>query len=323
MQLIAAAAATSNSSSNITTHNGEEQPKNELLRIGKDVKTLAEAYSRMAQDKDDVAHHLQAELVESEGEMEMAKEVHLRQRDALLQFHQAHTTTLQQSFNNDLETLQEEFQKEKAILTDQERQEEEELLNLVQEMEAYNSAQGKERGDLQEQLRKILRKQSEEELTKLRVALSTQIDKLAEQLQGNPSATAAPPPSSALLPCATSSSSSSSSLQLPSATAAAAEGKALVRKDQHLTTQIETKVQQVAQQLQRWREWKVKMTTTGKEQSERNQSLWGEKRVLSEQYRKLKARMNKYRQEQQQDLVALSEAANAVQERLEAHVEVG
>lgn len=322
MQLIAAAAATSNSSSNITTHNWEEQPKNELLRIGKDVKTLAEAYSRVAQDKDDVAHQLQAELVESEGEMEMAKKVHLRQRDALLQFHQAHTTTLQQSFNNDLETLQEGFQKEKAILTDQERQEEEELLNLVQEMEAYNSAEGKERGDLQEQLRKILRKQSEEELTKLRVALSTQIDKLAEQLQGNPSATAAPPPSSALLPCATSS-SSSSSLQLPSATAAAAEGKALVRKDQHLTTQIKTKVQQVAQQLQRWREWKVKMTTTGKEHSERNQSLWGEKRVLSEQYRKLKACMNKYRQDQQQDLVALTEAANAVQERLEAHVEVG
>ena len=96
----------------------------------------------------------------------------------------------------------------------------------------------------------------------------------------------------------------------------------MATKDQSLTGQIEVKVRKIDQELQRWKEWRVKMTTSGKEHSDRNQSLFNEKRALLDQYRKLKLHMNKYRQEQQEALEALDEEADGAQEGLNAQIEV-
>lgn len=282
------------------------------------IKALAETYGRIFEDKDALMETLTADAKASEQEMQAAHEAHGRQRDSLLAFHRAHTATLEQGFSRDLETLQSEFQTEAALLSKQHADEQAELRQLLQSIEAYEQGKEQERQELQARVRDILKRQGQEQIAKLRQGLTSQIDSLVQHLQDKAPtfATAATGTTGTTTTTTTTSSSSSST------SAAETEVKAMGTKDQALTAQIEAKVRKIDRELQRWKEWRVKMTTSGKEHSDRNQSLFHEKRALLDQYRKLKLHMNKYRQEQQDALEALDEEADGAQEGLNAQIEV-
>jgi len=272
------------------------------------IKALAETYGRIFEDKDALVQTLTADVKASEQETQAAHEAHGRQRDSLLGFHRAHTATLEQGFTRDLEALQKEFKTEAALLSRQHADEQAELRQLLQSIEAYEQGKEQERQELQARVRDILKRQGQEQIAKLRQGLTSQIDALVQHLQDKA-------PAGTMTTTTISSSSSSTS-------AAETEVKAMATKDQSLTAQIEAKVRKIDQELQRWKEWRVKMTTSGKEHSDRNQSLFNEKRALLDQYRKLKLHMNKYRQEQQDALKALDEEADGAQEGLNAQIEV-
>jgi hypothetical protein len=274
------------------------------------IKALAETYGRIFEDKDALVQKLMADGEASEQEMQAAHEAHGRQRDSLLAFHRAHTATLKQGFTRDLEALQMEFQTEAALLSKQHADEQAELRQLLQSIEAYEQGKEQEHQELQARVRDILKRQGQEQIAKLRQGLTTQIDTLVQHLQDK-----VPTFATAATGATTSGSSSTT-------TAAETEVKAMAIKDQSLTAQIEAEVRRIDQELQRWKEWRVKMTTSGKEHSDRNQALFKEKRALLDQYRKLKLYMNKYRQEQQDALEALDEEAVGAQKGLNAQIEV-
>ncbi len=275
----------------VATGSGQEQ------RMEEDIKALAESYARLFDDKDALVVLLAADAQESGEELRAAQEAHARQREALFAFHRAHVATLAEGFARDVGALQHEFQTEKAELVQQQGQEVAEVRQLLQAVDDYKLAKERERHQRHDRLHDVLTRQGQEQLAALRQTLSVQIDALTHNLRGKAPDVAA-------------------------AVATETEVKALTSKDQALTNQIEAKMRKIDQELQRWKEWRVKMTTSGKEHSERNQSLFNEKRALLDQYRKLKVRLTHFRQEQQQALEALNEEVNAAQDTLHAQIEV-
>lgn len=276
------------------------------------IEALAEMYGRIFEDKDALVRMLTADAKASEQEMQAAYEAHVRQRGSLLEFYRAHTATLEEGFTRDLEALQDEFQTETALLAKQHAEEQVGLSQLLQSIEAYEKGKEQERQELQARVRGILKRQGQEQIAKLRHNLTSQIDALVQHLQDKVPA------------FATASTGTTGAMTTASSTIGAIETevKAMAIKDQSLMTLIESKVRKIDQELQRWKEWRVKMTTSGKEHSDRNQALVSEKRALLDQYRKLKFHMTKHRQEQQKALEALDEEADGAKEGLNAQIEV-
>lgn len=276
------------------------------------IKALAEMYGRIFKDKDALVRMLMADAKASEQEMQAAYEAHVRQRNSLLAFHRAHTTTLEGGFTRDLEAMKNEFQTEAALLAKQHAEEQSGLSQLLQSIEAYEKGKEQERQELQANVREILKRQGQEQIVKLRQNLTSQIDALLQHLQDKaPAFTSAATGMTGTVTTATGTTG-----------AIETEAKAMAIKDQSLTTLIEAKVRKIDQELQRWKEWRVNMTTSGKEHSDRNQALINEKRALLDQHRKLKLHMNKHRQNQQKTLKALDEDANGAKEDLSAQIEV-
>ncbi|KAM3578081.1 hypothetical protein VYU27_000179 [Nannochloropsis oceanica] len=215
------------------------------------IKALAEMYGRIFKDKDALVRMLMADAKASEQEMQAAYEAHVRQRNSLLAFHRAHTTTLEGGFTRDLEAMKNEFQTEAALLAKQHAEEQSGLSQLLQSIEAYEKGKQQERQELQANVREILKRQGQEQIVKLRQNLTSQIDALLQHLQDKaPAFTSAATGMTGTVTTATGTTG-----------AIETEAKAMAIKDQSLTTLIEAKVRKIDQELQRWKEWRNQQKT--------------------------------------------------------------
>jgi len=273
-----------------------------------EIRSLAIRYGKAVEEKDKLLSILETDATDSQENLCLAQEAHSKQRDTLIEFHRAHVDTLQKAFDRDLQELEEEFQEEMLSLEKQHEEEKSELRQLLVGMETFEQTKEREGQELHARVRDNLKRQGEEQLAKLRHSLTSQIDSLVQQLNDEK-----------MFGFTENNDTQNSASGFSTS---GAVGKALAAKDQSLTSQIESKVRKIDQELQRWKEWRVKMTTSGKEHSERNQSLFNEKRALSDQYRKLKSHMNKFRQEQYDALQVLNKVAASFLERLDGQVEV-
>jgi hypothetical protein len=273
-----------------------------------EIRSLAIQYGKAVEEKDKLLSILETDATDSQENLCLAQEAHSKQRDTLIEFHRAHVDTLQNAFDRDLQELDNEFQEEMLSLEKHHEEEKSEHRQLLVGLETFEQTKEREGQEIHARVRDVLKRQGEEQLAKLRHSLTSQIDSLVQQLNDEK-----------MFGFTENNDTQNSASGFSTS---GAVGKALAAKDQSLTSQIESKVRKIDQELQRWKEWRVKMTTSGKEHSERNQSLFNEKRALSDQYRKLKSHMNKFRQEQYDALQVLNKEAASSLERLDSQVEV-
>lgn len=282
--------------------------------LHQELAALSEKYQEDFHEKGALIQLLSQDIQDADEHFQKALNAHRRQTNELVEFHhQQQQVSLQQGFERDLQALQEEFNKERGVLLQQHEIEKAEVEALLSSMEEYQTVNDLESRHLQDQLRSTVRIKGAEALNNLRVRLYSQVERLKLQLEDV----------MASHHCKTSFVANGSTSSFGELTSRSALGiKILVSKDHGLTKQIEKKIRTIEQYLVQLKDWRHKMTTTGKEHSERNQALLTEKRAVLDRYQKLKHHMNKYCHKQKQHLFDLSQEANAAHAGLESQLQV-
>lgn len=295
--------------------------------------TLAQAYEAVGAAKGRLAERLEEDLGDSERQLEAAAAAHRRHVEELRAFHARRCAVLEEGWARDAGVLREEFEAERAALVRAHEEEREELRAALAAMDAYERAQEAAAAEGQARLRGLAVARGREAVRSLRRSLNAQLEGLEKQLEElqqqhqrqHPHLQHAPHLQLSQPPASSSASTAvvAASHRRPSqALLPASDVARLGQRDQAMVRQLERRVRKVEQYLGQLKEWRARLTSTGREHSERNQALLVERRALLDQCQKLKRHMAGLREAQEAKLRALNEGAGAALDELQGKMEV-
>ncbi|GMI46333.1 hypothetical protein TrCOL_g9572 [Triparma columacea] len=260
---------------------------NKVDSLRKEIEVLSQNHERDVDRKDAIIQMLDRDLEEAEDQFGMALRTHLQNMDKLIDLQDARLLGLEQEFEEELQTLENEFDKERRLIVSQHSSEVKELNDIMTAIDAEEQEREAEARQEHEQLREEIRNKNLEEINVLRITLDTQIETLEGLFENAHYG------------------------YLQHTDQRTTEFKNLTRKDQELSKEIEQKIRKIDRLQSSLQTWKMKISQNKKECQQRNASLSEEKNGIQQHFQNLKSRMNRFRNTQKSRLNELTKNANS------------
>lgn len=254
--------------------------------LKKDVEILSQNHERDVDRKDAILQMLDRDLEEAEDQFQMALRNHLQNIDALIQLQDSRLYVQEKTFQTELRTIQEDFQKEKDKMMAKFKQEKKELAAVIETIESEENERESEARHAFEQIREEARNKNLEEINMLRISLDAQIEDLEQHFE------------------------SAHLNYLQQTSQRTHDFKELTQNDQKLTREIETKKKKIDVLQTGIQQWRAKIRQLNRETEERTRLLMDEKQSIQKHYQQLKQRIQTYRGTQNQTLLSLSQTAH-------------
>ncbi|TYZ52751.1 hypothetical protein PybrP1_012817, partial [[Pythium] brassicae (nom. inval.)] len=268
--------------------------KVEALR--KEVEVRAQSHERDVDRKDAIVQMLDRDLEEAEEQFGTALRSHLLHVDELVDVQDARLLALEKAFEQDLRQLEREFRIEREQLAAQHALETSELLRVMRAVEQQEREREAEARQEHEQLREEIRNKNLEDINVLRITLDSSIEELEQHFE------------------------TAHLTYLQNTDQRTQDFKFLTAKDQDLSRDIELKIRKIERLQASLAHWRAKIAQNGKECGERNRALEDERAAVGAHFQRLKARMNRMRDDQKRRLTDLSAAARAAKAALDAQL---
>ena len=155
--------------------------KVESLR--KDIEIMSQNHERDVDRKDAVIQMLDRDLEESEEQYQMALRSHLQNIDTLIDLQDSRLLALENEFENDLRTLEDEFQAERDDIDRHHESEKQELVDIMEAVKADEREKETDAKHEHEQLREEIRNKNLEDINVLRITLESQIEELEKHFE--------------------------------------------------------------------------------------------------------------------------------------------
>uniref|UniRef100_K3X0D8 Dynein regulatory complex subunit 2 n=1 Tax=Globisporangium ultimum (strain ATCC 200006 / CBS 805.95 / DAOM BR144) TaxID=431595 RepID=K3X0D8_GLOUD len=270
--------------------------KVEALR--KEVEIRSQNHERDVDRKDAIIQMLDRDLEEAEEQFQMALRSHLLNVDQLIDLQDERLLVLEKEFEHDLRHLEQEFTVEKDKIVVQHSMEKNELLRIMHAVEQQEKEREAEARQEHEQLREEIRNKNLEDINVLRITLDSNIEELEQHFE------------------------TAHLNYLQNTDQRTQDFKYLTAKDQDLSRDIELKIRKIERLQSSIAHWRTKITQNVKECTERNRALEEEKSAISRHFQKLKAKMNRMRDEQKHHLTDLSNNARNAKKTLDEQLEL-
>lgn len=270
--------------------------KVESLR--KDIEILSQNHERDVDRKDAIIQMLDRDLEEAEEQFQMALRSHLQNVDRLIDLQDARLLALENEFEQDLGTLEDEFNAEREEIIKQHTLEKTELLDIMAAVEVEEHEREAESKQEHEQQREEIRNKNLEDINVLRITLDSTIEDLESHFEA------------------------AHVNYLSNTDQRTTEFKDLTRVDQELSKDIDVKIRQIERLGASLAHWRTKITQNVRECAERNQALLEEKDSISAHFQELKGRMNKFREAQARRLSELTQNAHRCKAELKRKCEL-
>ena len=155
--------------------------KVESLR--KDIEIMSQNHERDVDRKDAVIQMLDRDLEEAEEQYQMALRSHLQNIDTLIDLQDSRLLALENEFENDLRTLEDEFEAERLDIIAQHKAETDQLRDVMTAVEADEKERETDTKHEHEQLREEIRNKNLEDINVLRITLESQIEDLEKHFE--------------------------------------------------------------------------------------------------------------------------------------------
>lgn len=265
--------------------------KVEALR--KEVEIRSQNHERDVDRKDAIIQMLDRDLEEAEEQFQMALRSHLLNVDQLIDLQDERLLALEKEFEQDLRQLEQEFTVEKDKIVAQHALEKNELLRIMRAVEQQEKEREAETRQEHEQLREEIRNKNLEDINVLRITLDSNIEELEQHFE------------------------TAHLNYLQNTDQRTQDFKYLTAKDQDLSRDIELKIRKIERLQASIAHWRAKIAQNVKECSERNRALEEEKSAIGGHFQKLKAKMNRMRDDQKRRLTDLSTNARDAKKTLD------
>lgn len=265
--------------------------KVEALR--KEVEIRSQNHERDVDRKDAIIQMLDRDLEEAEEQFQMALRSHLLNVDELIDLQDERLLGLEKEFELDLRQLEQEFRVEREQIVAQHALEKSELVRIMHAVEQQEREREAEARQEHEQLREEIRNKNLEDINVLRITLDSSIEELEQHFEV------------------------AHLNYLQNTDQRTQDFKYLTAKDQDLSRDIELKIRKIERLQASIAHWRAKIAQNVKECSERNRALEEEKSAISSHFQKLKARMNRMRDDQKRRLTDLSASARDAKKTLD------
>ncbi|DBA04876.1 TPA: hypothetical protein N0F65_006878 [Lagenidium giganteum] len=270
--------------------------KVESLR--KEVEIRSQNHERDVDRKDAIIQMLDRDLEEAEEQFQMALRSHLLNVDQLIDLQDERLLALEKEFEQDLRELEQEFTIEKEKIVTQHTMERNELLHIMHAVEQQEKDREAEARQEHEQLREEIRNKNLEDINVLRITLDSSIEELEQHFE------------------------TAHLNYLQNTDQRTQDFKYLTAKDQDLSRDIELKIRKIERLQSSIAHWRAKIAQNVKECSERNRALEEEKGAISAHFQKLKAKMNRMRDDHKRRLTDLSSNARDAKMTLDNQLEL-
>ena len=199
---------------------------------------------------------LDRDLEEAEDQFQMSLRAHLENMDQLIDLQDTRLLALEQEFEKELHTLENEFGAEKEAIAKQHSQEVTELNDIMGAVNTEEQEREAEAKQEHEQGREEIKNKNLEEINMLRIQLDSQIEDLEQKFEN------------------------AHLNYLQTTDQRTSDFKHYTKKDQELSKDIEVKIRRIERLQSSLGHWRTKYTQNVKECSARNALLTEEKNKI-------------------------------------------
>ena len=268
--------------------------KVESLRKG--IEILSQNHERDIDRKDAIIQMLDRDLEEAEGQFHMSLRSHLQNMDHLIDLQDSRLLKSEQEFEQELCTLEVEFQAEKGAIVKQHVVNVTELHNVIAAIDREEQEQGADTKQEHDQLGEEIRNRNLEEINMLRIGLDSEIEDLEQHFE------------------------TAHLNYLQTTDQRTHDFKYFTKKDQELSKEIEIKIRKIERLQANLDHWRTKLTQNSRESAQRNELLLLEKNKILYHFQQLKARMNIFRRVQIRRLAELTQDAHTCKQKISKRV---
>jgi peptidoglycan hydrolase CwlO-like protein len=229
---------------------------------------------------------LDRDLEESEEQYQMSLRSHLLNVDGLIDLQDSRLLALENEFEFDLRTLEDEYSAEREQLLKQHTKERTELHDIMTTVDRVEGEKDGEAKQEHEQLREEIRNKNLQDIQELRADLESNIEELERCFE------------------------SAHLTYLQNTDNRTQDFKHLTQEDEKLSEDIEAQLLKVEKLQGQLAHWRTKINQNDKECDERNKGLEEEKNAIQSHFQELKSRMNKFRDNEGKRLSNLMVNAN-------------
>ena len=270
-----------------------------LEQLRKDIEILSQSHERDVDRKDAILQMLDRDLEEAEEQYQMAHRAHLQNVDKLIDIHDARLLALENEFEKDLSTLEDDFSAERAEIVEKHEQSCAELHNVMDAMETAQAERRAEAKQEHETLREEIRNKNLEDINVLRITLDSTIEDLEQHFE------------------------TAHLHYLQTTDQRTTDFKHLTAQDHRLSEEIKVKTRKSERLTESILQWKAKITQNSREATERNARLQAEKDQISKHFQQLKGRLAKFRGGQDVRLSELTQTVAATRTKLQGLEKLG
>jgi dynein regulatory complex subunit 2 len=270
--------------------------KVESLR--KEIEIMSQNHERDVDRKDAVIQMLDRDLEEAEEQYQMALRSHLQNIDALIDLQDSRLLALENEFEKDLQTLEDEFEAERSEMIQQQKSESDQLKDIMTAVDADEKERETDSKHEHEQLREEIRNKNLEDINVLRITLESQIEDLEKHFEH------------------------AHLNYLQNTDQRTQDFKYLTTQDRTLSKEIEIKILKIERLQQSQQHWRSKIASNKRECNARNKALKTERDAIAGHYKSLKDRMNKFRDLELNRLTHLTKTAHWCKDELNIKLKV-
>lgn len=269
------------------------------IELRKNIEILSQTFERIVDRKDAILKSLVKDLDEAEEQYQMSLRSHLQNLHKQIDFQGNRLVKADNEYEEELDSLKDEFDTERSRIITQHRQESEEIMDIIFAMEQeFEEAEAEARSEFTS-LRDEIKNKNLEDKHALRIQLEGQVEDLWKQFQA----------------------------ALKSYNESTEERKVafetLKTKDIKSAQEIELQMRKLQRIQDKIAQLKAKMSQNSRECEERNRILKEEREAIAVCFHQLKDQMNKFREQERARLTTMTLQSNATIKELKRKKETG
>jgi|TARA_B110000091_G_C13756765_1_gene450253 hypothetical protein len=228
----------------------------------------------------------------------MSLRSHLQNIDTLIDLQDSRLLALENEFEKDLQTLEDEFEAERLEMIAHHAAESGQLKDIMAAVEADEKDRETDSKHEHEQLREEIRNKNLEDINVLRITLESQIEELEKHFEH------------------------AHLNYLQNTDQRTQDFKYLTTQDRTLSKEIEIKILKIERLQQSQQHWRSKIASNQRECSARNKALRTERDAIAGHYKTLKDRMNKFRDLEMKRLTHLTTTTHWCKDELDTKLKL-
>jgi hypothetical protein len=252
-----------------------------LQELRNEIEILAQTHDKTLDRKNAVIQMLAADLDEAEEQYRLALRTHLNNVDALIELQNQRTAALEDEFERDLYDLKKEFDAEKVYIQRKHGEQKEELVLIMKAMQAEAEETENEMQTEFSQQRDETRDKNNEEYNVLKQTLESDILDLHRTIAHE------------------------HDKYMTTAEEKMKQYLDKTKKDAETAERISAQMRKIQRLQESIANWKANLVNNMKECEERNKSMKEEKDAMAAHFKKLKAKMQRWRKMQEDRLSEL------------------